>query len=486
MKTPDKTEFKTPAVRQGAGKEKEPSAKAADLRLRAESRLPKRRKAEDAGKALKSDADTLRLLHELQVHQIELEMQNLELQESRDQSETLLDKYVELYDFAPVGYFSLDERGRILRVNLTGASLLGVERSRLISRSFLRFAEPALRSGLLELLAQVFAGSTKQIADIRLQKRDGTNFWAGLHGCPATISNSGKKVCRLVVSDITVRKEAEEARHHLEILKHSNDELMQEIVRRQAVEEALRKSDLHQIELLEQARSLQQKLRMLSHSNMHAVERERRRISRDLHDDVVQSLVGINFHLASLAGIPAIPPDALKQKIADTQHVVEASVRSILNYALALRPPSLDDLGLIVSLNTLVNEFRKRTEIRVDFKACAELDPLSSDQRIALYRIVQTALANVEEHSQATRVELLISKTDDVVHLKITDNGISFNVQGTTALLSGKHLGLISMRERAEMMGGEFQIESVSGKGTTLHVQIPIAFESDGPDPSDK
>ncbi len=485
MKKPGQGVRKAPAKRHGAAKVQDHSAVASDLRLRAESRLPKLSKSPDLKKALTSDAETRRLLHELQVHQIELEMQNAELQECRNQAETLLDKYVALYDFAPVGYFSLDKKGRILEVNLTGAALLGVVRSRLVSRLLPRFAERPFRAVLLDLIAQVFAENGKQVGEIRLQKDDGTTFWAGLYACPAFASDPSKNVCRMAISDITVSKQAEEARRHVEILTHSNEALEQEIVRRQAVEDALKNSELHQSQLLEQSRGLQEKLRKMSRSSLQALEDERRRISRDLHDDIAQTLVGINVHLASLAGMPAISPKLLRRKILRTQRLVEASVKSVIKFALELRPPSLDDLGLIIALNTLLKDFMSRTGIRVHFKVYADVDKLNSDQRIALYRIAQTALSNVGEHAQATHVELRISKTADDIHLQVTDNGKPFDVPRTAALRSGKHLGLISMRERAEMMGGTFRIESKPGNGTIMHAQIPLASDSDDQDPVD-
>ncbi|MEX2608107.1 MAG: sensor histidine kinase, partial [Kiritimatiellia bacterium] len=316
--------------------------------------------------------------------------------------------------------------------------------------------------------------------EIQLKKKDGTVFWADLHACPAFSSDLFQKVCRISLADITALKDAAEARRHVEILTHFNEKLQREIVRRQAVEEALRKSERHQTELLERARELQEKLRELSHLNLHTMEKERKRISRDLHDDVVQSLVGINFDLESLVVIPGITPEALKEKIAQTQQLVEESVQSILTFAHALRPPGLDDLGLVVSLNTLLADFTRRTDMEVHFVPIDEMDQLSGDQRIALYRIVQTALANVEEHSQATRVELRITQTADTLQIEVTDNGISFDVPGQEALRRGQHLGLISMRERTEMMGGTFEIESTPGKGTRLVIQIPLTDGKEG------
>src|SRR5678816_3929924 len=127
-----------------------------ELYRRAEARLRKQRKnRKGKGEVPKSESDPQRLLHELQVHQVELEMQNTELQDARDRMETLVEKYTDLYDFAPVGYFSLDEQGRILEVNLTGAALLGAERSRLINRRLP--VTPACQATFFAFLKHVFA-----------------------------------------------------------------------------------------------------------------------------------------------------------------------------------------------------------------------------------------------------------------------------------------------------------------------------------------
>src|SRR5580692_7918322 len=115
-----------------------------ELYLRAKAQLRKQRKSLKSGNgAPKSEADTQRLLHELQVHQIELEMQNVELEEARNRVEALLAKYTDLYDFAPVGYMSLDEQGRILELNLAGAALLGIRRSQILNRHLPVFVAPA-------------------------------------------------------------------------------------------------------------------------------------------------------------------------------------------------------------------------------------------------------------------------------------------------------------------------------------------------------
>src|SRR5437868_419571 len=143
----------------------------AELRSRAEARLNDRRKDQRSKTGdQKPEADPVRVLHELEVHQIELEMQNAELQKARDELEVGLEKYTDLYDFAPVGYFSLNESSVILGVNLTGAALLGVERSRLINRPLLRFVAPANQPIVQTFLKRVFAGTGKEACEVALLK----------------------------------------------------------------------------------------------------------------------------------------------------------------------------------------------------------------------------------------------------------------------------------------------------------------------------
>jgi PAS domain S-box-containing protein len=271
--------------------EKKPStpADAAELRRSAEARLRGQRAHLVPPR---SEADTARLLHELQVHQIELEMQNAELQESRDKVETLLETYTDLYDFAPVGYFSVNEQGLILEVNLTGAALLGIERSRLIKQRLQSFVTPKSRIVFLAFFKTIFEGSGKQICVASLLNEDGATFWADLQATPAISVRGTGKWCRIAVSDLTTLKQAEEVLQHVEGLTTANRELKLEIVHRQMVEVALKKSEAHYTQLFEQSRRLQEQLRHLSRQLLLTQEEERKRISRELHDEIVQTLIG--------------------------------------------------------------------------------------------------------------------------------------------------------------------------------------------------
>jgi PAS domain S-box-containing protein len=458
-------------------------ADAAELRRRAEGRLSDQRKGQRSkARDQKSEADTVRLLHELEVHQIELEMQNAELQKARDELEVALEKYTDLYDFAPVGYFSIDESGVILEANLTGAALLGIERSRLVNRRLLLFMSPTSRPVFLAFLKKVFTGPKDQTSEALLLKEGGGTFWVSFRATSAVCPTGARKWCRVAFGDITARKRAEEVQRRLEALADTNRGLNREIARRQRVEQALQKSKQHQDWLLKQSRHMQEQLRHLSHQILHAQEEERKRISRELHDDIVQTLVGINVHLAALTREAADNPRGLEQKIARTQRLVEKSVDIVHRFARALRPTVLDDLGLIPALHALMKEFTKRTGIHIRFTTftSTRVQQLNNATRTVFYRVAQEALTNVARHAQASLVEVKFEKHPNAICLKIIDNGKSFNVERALHSKGNGRLGLLGMRERLEMVDGNFGVESAPGKGTTIEAQIPFGNATRG------
>jgi signal transduction histidine kinase len=138
-----------------------------------------------------------------------------------------------------------------------------------------------------------------------------------------------------------------------------------------------------------------------------------------------------------------------------------------------LRPAVLDDLGLIPALHSFVKVFSKRTRILVHLKAFAEVEQIGIAQRTVLFRVAQEALTNVARHAHASRVEVSIQKLPDSVCMKIKDDGKSFQVDRVLHAKGSKRLGLLGMRERLEMVGGHFSVESVQGKGTTVIAQLP-------------
>jgi signal transduction histidine kinase len=219
---------------------------------------------------------------------------------------------------------------------------------------------------------------------------------------------------------------------------------------------------------------LQEQLRYLSHQILSTQEEERKRISRELHDQIAAALTAINIELAALKDESAGNDKVLKRRIASTQRLVQHSVEIIHAFARDLRPTTLDDLGLIPALHSFTKALSKRSRIHVRLKIFAAVEDLDNSKRTVLYRVTQEALTNVVKHAKASRVEVNIGKAGDAVALSIHDDGTSFEVERLLYNPKNKRLGLLGMRERVEMVGGSFHVQSAPGKGTTVHATIPI------------
>lgn len=243
---------------------------------------------------------------------------------------------------------------------------------------------------------------------------------------------------------------------------------LQSIDRKRIREDQRRKSptesDIHRIQL-----------RNLSRQILLTQEEERKRISRELHDVIAQALVAVNIHLAALKKEAHLNVSSLNQSIGTTQRLVARSARIVHQFARELRPMALDDLGLAPAIESYINQFQKRTGIKVDLQVLVTLDVLDSVRRTVLFRVVQEALTNVDRHAEASHVEVILSCDDDLFTVRIKDNGRSFRVESQLqAKGSSKRLGLLGMRERVEMVGGIFHLESTRGIGTTIEAIIPL------------
>jgi len=257
-------------------------------------------------------------------------------------------------------------------------------------------------------------------------------------------------------------------------VKSGNGRLKREIGRRAVVQQALEKSERHYGLLLEKSRRMQEHLRRLSHEILSAQEEERKKISRELHDEIGQTLTAVNVKLAALKNEATANTTGFKKKIASTQRLVERSMDTVHRFARELRPPHLDDLGLVPALQSFIKDYTKRTRIPVHFTAFGGVERLSGDRRTVLYRVAQEALTNVVKHAQATLVEVRIQRRRGDICMEIQDNGKSFQVERVLFATQIKRLGLLGMRERVEMVDGEFSIESAPGKGTTIRARIPF------------
>lgn len=287
------------------------------------------------------------------------------------------------------------------------------------------------------------------------------------------LAEASERLNAQLQAEIDERKRVE-AQHRMEVLTAANRKLKHEIVRRQAVEKSLKKSEQHQSQLLKQSRHMQEQLRQLSRKILSTQEAERKEISRELHDVIAQTLTGINIRLAALKKEAAVNTVGLDHKIARTQRLVEQSVNIVHQFARELRPTVLDDLGLIPALHSFMKSFTTRTGVRTSLTTFAEVEQLDTARRTVLFRVAQEAFTNVARHAKASRVEVSIQKLPHCICMKINDDGKSFSVERTLHANRGKRLGLLGMRERLEMVGGKFSVESAPDKGTTVQAEIPL------------
>jgi PAS domain S-box-containing protein len=378
--------------------------------------------------------DITRLIHELEVHQIELDMQNDELRKAQTEIELSRAKYVDLYDFAPIGYFTFTATGTIEEVNLTGAKLLGIERTNLVNRDFRFFIAPESRRLFDAHRSEVLASDSPEKCELKLVRKDGTSLDVSLESVSVKSGSRSASLIRSAVSDIAERKKMEMA-----------------------------------------LRETENQLRIVSAQRLEALETERKRIAMELHDSVLGTLSGLKFKVETLIlnveqghGNPGLPTDFVP--------LIQAAMKEIRRIMSDLRPTVLDDLGVVAAASFQCRQFEEMfATIRVEKRVDLSEEDIPGTLKLPVYRIVQEALNNIGRHSKADLVNVSLKKTDHSLELVIQDNGQGFDVQQALSTAGFKRgLGLDSLCERAQWSGGFCSIESSIGKGTVIRASWPL------------
>jgi PAS domain S-box-containing protein len=449
-------------------KEKGSRPEDAGLRRRAEERL----RGIPADLAAIPPDEAGRLLHELRVHQIELEMQNDELRRAQQELETSRVKYFDLYDMAPVGYITVSAKGLILEANLRFADLLGVERNRLIKQPLTRYILPKDQDVYYLHRKRLLETGARQVCELRMSRQDGSPFWTRLE-TDAREGEDRPSVCRTIVSDISENKRAEVA------LADFSKELEKRVSERTAellTANRLMKKMLDEGKRAEERiRKSRERLRNLSGRLQAMLEEERARISREIHDELGQALTAMKIDLSLIRR--GLLTDGMAEKSAKVHEIELAAariIRTVRKIATDLRPGILDELGVIAAIKWMAGNFQSRTKIVCNV-AVLGADKISDTTRAtAIFRIVQEALTNVMRHAAASQVNVTVEKKGDTLVVEVRDNGIGIK-EGR--VFDSKSLGLIGIRERVLLLGGEAIVTGKPGEGTVVRVTLPMKEE---------
>jgi signal transduction histidine kinase len=375
------------------------------------------------------------LLHEVHVYQEELTVQNEALTRAQIALEETRDRLIELYDFAPIGYLTLDPNGLVLQINLTGAAFIGKPRQAIEGMPLLGLIATDNRARFLDFLRQCRVLLQQQherdlkpdiITEVAMRCADGRKDVQIL--CRARQNMPGKAEFFATLMDITEPKRLEAA--HAKAAK----------------------------EHAELARRL-----------LSVQDEERQRIARDLHDNVGQQITSLRLMLDVMSMAPL--DNGLRARVARSLSIVEELDRHLDFITSGLRPASLD-LGMTAAIEQFVGEWSSTLGIASDFSSVGMDDGFrfAADVEIHLYRVTQEALNNIAKHADATRVSVSLERMDSAVVLTISDDGRGFKAESDQ--ISG--LGLVGMRERAQIVRGSIDVHSAPGEGTTVSLRVPV------------
>lgn len=277
-------------------------------------------------------------------------------------------------------------------------------------------------------------------------------------------------VLALLIRELAARRQTEKAAHRAQSLNLELDERVAERTRQ--LETANRKLAA---EITERERSTEE-LRLLAAHLQSAREEERIAMAREIHDEIGTLMTAIKMDLAFLhkeinGSNPPKAPETIRAEINATTKLVDNAIRTVHQIVIELRPAVLDHLGLRSALEWQVQEFRARNKIECGFNSdLAELQ-LDKERSTAVFRILQEALTNVARHAAATRVDVRLHEQDRQLIMQVQDNGKGIS---DLQLWDNGRFGLLGMRERAHIFGGDVNVHGTPGHGTTVTVRIPV------------
>jgi len=369
------------------------------------------------------------LFEQTQHHVAELEERIAERKRAEAALRESEERYRELFENARDAIYVHDLEGNYMRVNRAAEQLSGYTRNEIVGHNFVEFVAPEhvrqVRKSFCAKLAE--QGATSYEVDVIA--KDGRRI-------PVEVSSRAIYENGLLVGvqgmarDITERKVAQDA------------------------------------------------LQMFSRQLIEAQEDERRRIARELHDQIGQVLTAIKMNLHTVQ--QDCNSTEAGSHIKDNIEAVDEALRLVRDLSIDLRPPLLDDLGLVTALRWYVDRYAKRTGLNVDVvvELADENERFSREVETACFRIAQEALTNIVRHAQASQILVCVAKDENNLSLSVKDDGVGFDIESLRKRATRMAtLGLISMQERAHAAGGTIDIDSVPSQGTEVRFKLPLEYE---------
>jgi PAS domain S-box-containing protein len=372
------------------------------------------------------------------IEKLELQVRVENLLRARKFSLELEHRFRNLFDGVPIGLYRTTATGQILDVNLSLVKMLGYpDRDTLLSAN---------------------------AADFYVNPDD-RRRWQALMDRDGGVRNYEKQCCRSEGSIIWLEDNAHTVRDSNGRVLYYEGSFV-DITERKRAEE--------------QSKSSHQKLRVLSAHLQSVREKERIRISREIHDELGQILTVLKMELLwlekRLSGAKKEAPlQQLQKRTREMLPLINKSIESVQRISTELRPGVLDDLGLIATLEWQVKDFQKRLEIQCNFSTNLDDSKLDQNLTTALFRIFQEIMTNVARHANAARVDIRLMEEDGYLTLEVKDNGRGILESEIVAI---KSLGLLGMRERVHFLNGEINITGIPGVGTTISVRIPLQSQT--------
>ena len=370
---------------------------------------------------------------------------------------------------SPVGLFLADSEGQYVYINEYWSEITGLSTDDARGGGWVKALCPPDKERVLDQWYLAVQGDLPFESEFRFQQQSGIVRWV----IGKAIAERGVEGERLgyvgTITDITERKRIEQElqRAHDELEERVGERTTQLVASNEALKQEIAKRTIIGKELKES----QERLRNLTKYLRKIREQERAFLSRELHDELGQVLTGMKMDIRWIERRLPEGSTLIEERLGSVLLLIDSAILSVQRLSMSLRPPALNDFGLYETIEMVLADFEKRTNITCAFTPKSHRAALNGEISTEVFRIFQEALTNIARHADAKNVTILLQNTGDKLILEVMDDG-----KGITEkeILDRKSIGLTGMRERAYALEGTLEIKGAQGKGTTVTLSVPL------------